>query len=73
MIESETLLVKCPHCGAWPMAAGDIKASAYRRELRFKCARCGHKEEGQLRPRANGGPSGQHRAEAPVAQAGAGR
>jgi hypothetical protein len=55
------------------MAAGDIKASAYRRELRFKCASCGHKEEGQLRPRANGGPSGQHRADAPVAQAGAGR
>ncbi|WP_229177449.1 hypothetical protein, partial [Bradyrhizobium ivorense] len=22
MIETDTLLVKCPNCGAWPMAAG---------------------------------------------------
>lgn len=28
MIETETLLERCPRCGAWPMAASALRATA---------------------------------------------
>jgi len=48
VIETDSLLVKCPHCGAWPMAANMPKTSA-QREIRLKCTRCRHQESGRLR------------------------
>ena len=30
VIETDTLLVKCPHCGSWPMAASFSRNSAQR-------------------------------------------
>jgi len=48
MIETETLLEKCPRCGAWPMAAKLPKPSSPP-EVRFRCATCGHQEFGRLR------------------------
>jgi hypothetical protein len=67
VIETDTLLVKCPHCGGWPMAASFSRNPA-RREIRFRCAQCRHQEGGRLRragsgQRLSGNPahSGAHR------------
>jgi hypothetical protein len=54
MIETDTLLVKCPHCGGWPMAACFPKPNSPQREIRFRCAQCRHQEGGRL-PRAGSG------------------
>jgi hypothetical protein len=47
MIETETLLEKCPRCGAWSMAAKLPKPSSPSK-VRFRCATCGHQEFGRL-------------------------
>ena len=49
MIDTDTLLVKRPQCGAWPMAA-NFFSSPYlpQSDLRFRCARCRHNEGGRL-------------------------
>jgi uncharacterized Zn finger protein len=49
MIETDTLLVECPKCGAWPMAAGVPKRGHARHDVRLRCAKCGHDEDGKLR------------------------
>ena len=54
MIETGTLLVKCPHCGGWPMAARLPKPNSAQRDIRFRCAQCRHQEGGRL-PRAGSG------------------
>jgi DNA-directed RNA polymerase subunit RPC12/RpoP len=51
MIETDTLLVKCPHCGGWPMAARLPKPNSAQRDIRFRCAQCRH----QRLPRAGSG------------------
>lgn len=51
MIETDTLLVNCPLCGAWLMAANPAKPNSILPELRLRCAKCGHQENGR-RPRA---------------------
>jgi ribosomal protein S27AE len=48
MMESESLLEKCPRCGAWPMAA-KLQKLPTRPEVRFRCAKCGHEEFGRFR------------------------
>ena len=48
MIETETLLEKCPRCGAWPMAA-QLPKPTNQTEVRFSCTICGHHEFGRLR------------------------
>jgi hypothetical protein len=48
MIDSESLLEKCPGCGAWPMAA-KLQKPPTRPEVRFRCAKCGHEEFGRFR------------------------
>ena len=53
MIETDTLLVKCPSCGAWPMAARVPKPDYAQRDVRLKCAKCGHDENGRLQPSAS--------------------
>ncbi|SFK00143.1 hypothetical protein [Bradyrhizobium sp. Gha] len=53
MIETDILLVKCPSCGAWPMAARAPKAGYAERDVRLKCAKCGHGEEGRLQRSAS--------------------
>jgi hypothetical protein len=50
MMESETLLEKCPGCGAWPMAA-KLQKPPTRPEVLFRCAKCGHEEFGRSRRR----------------------
>jgi DNA-directed RNA polymerase subunit RPC12/RpoP len=54
MIETDTLLEKCPQCGAWPMAAQLPKASSLEAGIRLKCPRCGHQEGGRFRPAERG-------------------
>jgi Zn finger protein HypA/HybF involved in hydrogenase expression len=49
MIESETLLEKCPQCGAWPMAANIQRSAFALREIQFRCPRCQAEEAGRLR------------------------
>lgn len=49
MIETETLLEKCPRCGAWPMAANIPKSASVQREIQFRCPRCHAEEVGWLR------------------------
>jgi hypothetical protein len=50
MIDTDTLLVKCPQCGAWPMAANFSSGpNLVQRVLRFRCVRCRHDEGGRLR------------------------
>lgn len=49
MIEMDSLLVNCPQCGAWPMAASFPKGSSMRQEVRFKCIQCQHVSGGKLR------------------------
>jgi len=54
MIETDTLLVKCPRCGGRPMAARLPKPNSAQRDIRFRCAQCRHQEGGRL-PRAGSG------------------
>lgn len=49
MIETNTLLVKCPNCGAWPMAANLLRPASAHPEIRFRCPRCHGQEAGRLR------------------------
>jgi Zn finger protein HypA/HybF involved in hydrogenase expression len=49
MLETNDLLVKCPKCGAWPMAVGSRKETFAQREISFKCPKCGSEEQGRLR------------------------
>jgi DNA-directed RNA polymerase subunit RPC12/RpoP len=43
VVESDRLFVACPRCSAWPMAANvDVLNWHTRREIRFRCPRCGH-------------------------------
>lgn len=51
MIETETLLEKCPRCGAWPMAASLQRTSSPQPEVRFRCPRYHADEAGRLRRR----------------------
>jgi hypothetical protein len=54
MIETDTLLVNCPHCGTWPMAAASLpKPNSAQSEVRFLCPRCRHQEGGWLRRAGN--------------------
>jgi len=48
MIESETLLEKCPQCGVWPMSANIQKSASAQREIQFRCPRCQAEEAGRL-------------------------
>ena len=48
MIETDTLLEKCPQCGAWPMAA-KLKARSPQIEIRLRRTQCGYQEGGRLR------------------------
>lgn len=43
MIDTKTLLEKCPQCGAWPMAAKPPRPWN-QPEVRFRCTKCGHQE-----------------------------
>jgi hypothetical protein len=43
MSTSDRLLVACPQCHAWPMAASGSKYK-WSREMMFCCPRCGHHE-----------------------------
>jgi hypothetical protein len=54
VIETDTLLVKCPHCGGWPMAACLPKPNLSQREVRFRCAQCHHQEAGRLQGSGSG-------------------
>jgi hypothetical protein len=54
MIETETLLVKCPRCGGWPMAACLPKPNSAQRDIRFRCAQSRHQEGGRLSRAGNG-------------------
>ena len=49
MIETEILLVNCPRCGAWPMAASLPKSNAVHPPIRFRCPTCRYEESGLLR------------------------
>jgi ribosomal protein S27AE len=49
VIETETLLEKCPRCGAWPMAAKLPKASSHQVDIRLRCPQCGYQEGGRFR------------------------
>jgi len=48
MIETETLLEKCPRCGAWPLAAKLSEAISAQIEIRLTCSHCGYQEGGRL-------------------------
>ena len=47
MIETETLLEKCPRYGAWPMAAKLPKANSAQVEIRLRCSQSGYQEGGR--------------------------
>ena len=49
MIETKTLLAKCPNCGAWPMAANLPTPASAHREPRLRCPKCHHQESVRLR------------------------
>ena len=49
MIETDTLLEKCPSCGAWPMAANLQLTSSAQPDIRFRCPRYHGDEAGRLR------------------------
>lgn len=55
MIETDDLLVKCPRCGAWPMAVACHRSALAEREVTFRCTRCGSEEDGRLRRFASSG------------------
>jgi len=45
MAESDRLLVACPQCDAWPMAAGRPPSRWQNsREMIFRCPQCGRRE-----------------------------
>jgi len=45
MAESDRLLVACPQCDAWPMAAGRSPSRWQNsREMIFRCPQCGRRE-----------------------------
>ena len=44
----DTLLVNCPRCGAWPMAA-NFSSDLAQSGQKFRCPRCRHEEGGRLR------------------------
>jgi hypothetical protein len=48
MIETDTLLVKCPHCGAWPMAASLPKPASAQQKPRLRCPKCRHQDSARL-------------------------
>jgi hypothetical protein len=48
MIDMDSLLVKCPHCGAWPMAA-NVPRTGAQQVIKFTCTKCLHQEGGRLR------------------------
>ena len=52
MIETETLLERCPRCGAWPMAANVQKTVSVLPDVHFRCPRCHAEEAGRLSTRA---------------------
>lgn len=61
MLDTENLLVKCPRCGARPMAVSLPKTTWPSAELEF---RCGHHEAGHLqrpRPVPQGATDERHR------------
>lgn len=47
MLETNDLLVKCPRCGAWPMAVSSGKDTFAQREIAFRCPKCGSEETGR--------------------------
>ena len=49
MLETNDLLVKCPKCGAWPMAVSGRRSMVAQPEVSFRCSRCGSEETGRLR------------------------
>ncbi len=59
MIETDTLLVTCPRCGAWPMATANQKGNMGAHAVMFRCIRCHAVENGRL---VGTGAAGQHRA-----------
>jgi hypothetical protein len=48
VIETETLLENCPHCGAWPMAT-KLPKPPNQPEIRCRCPKCGRQEFGRFR------------------------
>ena len=45
MVDPDHVLMACPHCHAWPMAASLPKSRwTGSNEVSFRCARCGHQE-----------------------------
>jgi hypothetical protein len=52
MAESDRLLVACPQCHAWPMAASGQPRWPYPREMIFRCAHCGHQATARGTPAA---------------------
>jgi hypothetical protein len=48
MIETDTMLVNCPRCGAWPMAASLPKPSSANRQLPFRCVKWSDQERSRL-------------------------
>jgi transposase-like protein len=49
VIETETLLVNYPRCGASPMAASLPKSNAVQALIRFRCPTCRYEESELLR------------------------
>jgi transposase-like protein len=64
VIETESLLVKCPRCGAWPMAASLPKPGSSRQEIRFRCPECRYQDTGSLQGAGNVHQLEEHRAQA---------
>lgn len=54
MLETTDLLVKCPRCGAWPMAVCSQKSIFAQPAIAFRCQKCRSEEAGRLR---HGAPS----------------
>jgi len=52
MIKMDSLLVKCPQCGAWPMAANLPRDASRQQEIHFTCTRCRHEQGAPLRSAA---------------------
>ncbi|MCS3763046.1 DNA-directed RNA polymerase subunit RPC12/RpoP [Bradyrhizobium centrosematis] len=49
MLETNDLLVKCPKCGAWPMAVSAQSSMVAQPEVTFRCSRCSGEEVRRLR------------------------
>jgi len=39
-IDTDSVLVKCPRCGAWPIVANLPRAGSPQRGLKCRCAQC---------------------------------